>query len=128
MTRKDIFTGYRSRREELHSLTRIAYDWVDGSFVTSKRDAGDLDVVTFINGSLIDAMSATDRQRLAELAEGNRPRLVHGCHSFVVAILPVGHPQRAWYENVSSYWSDTWARVKDRPGLQKGFLEVEGNE
>lgn len=128
MTRKDIFNGYRDRREQLHLLTRVAHEWVDGSFVTSKRDAGDLDVVTFIDGELIDGMSPADRQRLAALADGTLPRLVHGCHSFVVAIRPAGHPQRAFFERVESYWATQWARVKGRPGLEKGYLEVEGNQ
>lgn len=128
MTRRDIFNGYRGRREQLHSLTRVAFEWVDGSFVTSKRDAGDLDVVTFIDGSLIDAMPAADRQQLMALAEGSQPRLMHGCHSFVVAMRPVGHPQRAWYEQVEAYWSLQWAMVKGRPDLRKGYLAVEGNK
>src|SRR3954452_15377682 len=55
-SRMAIFTGWRMHRESLQNVVPGMYQWIDGSFVTSKLDPGDIDVVTFIDGVQYDAM------------------------------------------------------------------------
>jgi hypothetical protein len=122
LTRKDIFDGWRRRREELLDIIPIEQEWVDGSFVTAKRDARDLDVVVFLDGATHDALPEADRKRIRILTVGIEPRLRFGCHSFAVAVWPLGHPHRPGYEQASGYWDRQWSR--DRTAPEKGYLDV----
>jgi hypothetical protein len=125
LTRKELYGGWRRRREELASILEFESEWVDGSFVTAKRDAGDIDVVVLAEAAKIDALSREDKERVAELATGLRSRLVFGCHSFLLAEVPEGHPNHDRYIRMRGYWDDFWSRRRDSAG-GKGYLEVRG--
>lgn len=60
LTRKNIFDGWRRRREQLLELVQVEQEWIDGSFVTSKRDPSDLDVAVFIDGQKFDNLPIPD--------------------------------------------------------------------
>jgi hypothetical protein len=122
LTRKDIFDGWKRRQEELLELVPIHQEWIDGSFVTSKRDAGDLDVVVFLDGPTVDALPLNDRKRVSALTMGAEPVLRFGCHSFLVPLWPEGHPLHQHYLQASGYWDRLWSR--DRRAPEKGYLDV----
>jgi hypothetical protein len=122
LTRKVIFDGWRRRHEELLDLVAVEQEWVDGSFVTAKRDAGDIDVAVFINGDDVNGLSLADRKRVAELTYGLIPKLRFGCHSFLVLVWPEGHPGHDAYLRSSGYWDRKWSDDKIAP--EKGYLDV----
>lgn len=126
-TRSDIYSGWRERRAKMFEILEPEWEWVDGSFVTSKSDASDVDIASFVDGSAYDALDSGDRANYDDLAESRqsvRPELLYGCHSFVVAIYPEGHPYWQHYMAFRGYWDWEWSRDKVAPG--KGFLEVRG--
>lgn len=122
LTRKNIFDGWRRRREQLLDLVQVEQEWIDGSFVTSKRDPGDLDVVVFIDGQTFDNLPIPHRQKVFALTAGPRPLLQFGCHSFFVAVWPHTHARHADYLHSSGYWDRLWSR--DRTAPEKGYLDV----
>lgn len=125
LTRADIYDGWRRRREELASIVEVAAEWVDGSFVTSKRDAGDIDVVVLADATEIEALNQEEKQRLAALVTGAHPQIAFGCHSFLLPVRPEGHPDYEKYLRMRGYWDEFWSRRRDSDG-QKGYLEVRG--
>jgi hypothetical protein len=122
MTRAGLFDGWRARREELLDLVSIEWEWVDGSFVTSKSNAGDIDVATFIQSDLLDEVDPTQRQRIFELTVGSYPLITFGCHSFLVVIFKPPHPLHPQYLAQVGYWDRQW--TADRSVAGKGYIEV----
>jgi hypothetical protein len=125
MTRRELHSGWRDRREEIADLIAIESEWVDGSFVSSKRDPGDVDVVTFVDGTVYDNLPTGETKRLDELFLRVRTKLRLGCDGFVVPVRQPGHLLRPVYEAQLLYWHRTWSH--DRDGREKGFLDVKGD-
>lgn len=124
LTRSNLFDGWRRRRQELYDLVEVEAEWLDGSFVTAKRDAGDVDVVTLVDADKVDALPVADRQRLFEIGSGARPLIEFGCHSFLLPTYPDGHPLHGRYLHMRGYWDRWWSR--DRHAPEKGYLDVRG--
>lgn len=124
LTRRALFDGWRRRRGELFDIVEIEAEWLDGSFVTSKSDAGDIDVVVLVEATRVDSLAIESRRRLFELTNGPRPLLEFGCHSFIVPTHPEGHSRHANYLESRGYWDRQWSR--DRRAPEKGYLDVRG--
>lgn len=97
---------------------------MDGSFVTAKSNAADLDVVAFYDGRRLDQLPPSQSYELARLLLGPEPVLRFGCHTFVVSVYAEQHPQHERYIRSRGYWDWQWSR--DRSAPEKGFLEVRG--
>jgi len=126
MTRSGLFDGWMRRREELLDLVEVETEWIDGSFVTAKRDAGDIDIVTLIRQDVLDALQVPHRQRVFLLVTGVNPQLVYGCHSFLLGVCDEGDAQFDNYLHRRGYWDRWWSRFNDKPDY-KGYLEVRGD-
>ena len=125
LTRRPIFQGWHRRREELFSLVEVECEWVDGSFVTSKREPGDLDVVAFVSATEIAALTFADRARVVGLTHGAYPQIAFGCHSFLTVVVDESQPaEHHNYLMTRGYWDRWWSR--DRSVAPKGYLEVRG--
>ncbi len=49
-TRKKVFQNYLSYIHDFkNQISNNFYQWIDGSFVTSKLNPNDIDIVTFLN-------------------------------------------------------------------------------
>lgn len=123
-TRTDLYAGWRERRGLLFGVVVVHSEWLDGSFVTAKSDARDVDVVTYIEASHLAALPIPDRQRVLELTVGSRPQLEFGCHSFLVVMYPEPHAQHQQYLTERGYWDRWWSRHRTAP--EKGYLDVRG--
>jgi hypothetical protein len=124
-TRRAIYDGWRQRREELFALVEVEYEWVDGSFVTSKSEPSDLDVVTFVAADRIAALRAADQARVGELTVGAYPRITFGCHSFLTVVTDESQTnEHNFYLWMRGYWDKWW--TDDRTVTSKGYLEVRG--
>lgn len=123
-TRTDLYAGWRERRELLFDVVAVHSEWLDGSFVTAKSDAQDVDVVTYVEASYLAELPVTDRQRVLGLTVGARPQLEFGCHSFLVVMYPQGHAQHQQYLTERGYWDRWWSHHRSAP--EKGYLDVRG--
>jgi hypothetical protein len=96
--------------------------WVDGSYVTTKLDPADIDVVTVFEGGAYDALDDVDRTLLKGLLSHKISQALHGCDSYFFVEYPPGHPARLQYEAAYAYW-DGWFG-QDRGGNPKGYVEL----
>ncbi len=100
--------------------------WIDGSFVTSKLDPGDIDVVTIFDGVAFNGLEPWQSALAQSIMSGHRDRDFWGIDSFAVPrydanVDPVGH---ADYLRQCAYWHHQWGRVRDDDDAVKGYVEV----
>jgi hypothetical protein len=122
-----------TKREELFkkyilyskSLKKICNDkgltqWIDGSFVTKKTDPGDIDVVTFIDFSIIAELNLIDYKYPVSQS-------IFGVDAYIVKIYPSDHKLYTIYQADRAYWMSYFSKTRrNRIGnkLSKGFLEI----
>ncbi len=128
-TRANVFNGWLSCRTAIRSLITIQREHVDGSFISSKPDPADVDVIFLTR--MIDVTTLTDDRRLQlnALLANAKPALK--CDAFlVIEDCPAGHPahgpNKAWWDNLDECWRTPRdkARTPMVGGPTKGFLEV----
>jgi len=122
VTRRPLFESWLALREAIRRLVSIDTEWIDGSYVTTKQDPKDIDVVTHISGPELDALDAPAQATLSGLVSGPVSRHLHGCDSYICAVYPPGHPQHAAYEAAKVYWANWFGH--DRAGQPKGYVEI----
>ena len=123
-TRNKIFQGYLSFCEFLSSHGVINYfQWIDGSFCTSKTNPNDIDVVTFISYDELNNRSPQQQQELIGIANNrNLTKLNFNCDSFVVPIPPPTDKDYPNYTNWKMYWRGVWGF--DRSDIPKGIVKI----
>jgi len=122
LTRRALLDGWRQRTEELLTLIEVESEWINGSFVTTKRDPRDIDMATFVRMDAWDALDVPSRQRVLALTQGPGAKIQFGCDSYLIFISPDGDPMESTYLYWRGYWDRQWSR--DRSGTPKGYVEV----
>ncbi|WP_408638090.1 DUF6932 family protein [Nonomuraea corallina] len=120
--RTAIYGEWRSHRAAMKQLAPVLYQWIDGSFVTSKLSPGDIDVVTFVDGPAYDRLPRWRRDVLTELCNSRGQLSYSHVDSYIVSVFPESDHRASLYRNERDYWHDAWSRF--RPGVAKGYLEV----
>ena len=122
--RRELFNKYLSYSTALKQLCNNAglIQWVDGSFVTKKPEPGDIDIVTFIDFSIVEALNdkLTDYKHPAS-------QNIFGVDAYIVKLYPTEHKYYNLYISDSAYWMNHFNKTRrNRIGnkLQKGFLEI----
>jgi len=121
-SRHRLFRGYLAHRAGLAALIPILSQWVDGSFVSAAESPADIDVVTFMDGTVYDGLPLGVRHVIASLVPGRQTVPAFGCDSYGIFVYPAEHRDFARYASARLYWTSQWA--KDRSGTPKGFIEV----
>lgn len=122
-TRQELYDKWLLHRAAIESLVPIQRQWIDGSYVTSKVDPADVDVVTFVDGADVEALDPAQLALLESLTSGHETRDQWGVDSFLVATYAEGHPARAVSRRAEGSWRRLWTSVKGTD-QSKGFLEV----
>jgi len=132
-SRPSIAEGFLRLRATAAEVGVSATQWVDGSFVTSKLNPGDIDVVSFIHSDVLDKLDAPGRQFVVEtLAAGPKAKPRYRTDSYFVPVYDSTHPFFAQYESVRSYWRKWFGRGRPTAGTNgetpdgphKGMLEI----
>ena len=118
------YDAWLRHREALSRIAPVLGQWLDGSFVTSKPDPGDVDVVTFLDGPEFDALPRWRQDLIVQLLQGHDTRDRWGVDSFAVLVYPSGHPGEAQSVRTEEYWSWMWSRSRTHPHRRKGYVEV----
>jgi hypothetical protein len=121
-TRREIFDGWTDLRATMSTVVSLREQWLDGSYVTTKEDPGDADLVVHLNGDEIEALDSIAEATLKGLVAGAGSRAAWRCDSYPLVEYPSGHPLRALYEESRSYWRTFFGH--DRSGVPKGIVEV----
>jgi Family of unknown function (DUF6932) len=122
-TRRGLFDQALELLDAIRQIVPVSALWIDGSFVTTKEDPGDIDLVSHLDGEALDALKPIDQMMLGGLISGHWSRDRSGCDSFAVSVYPTGHTARATYEATASWWDSFFG--KDRAGNAKGYVELE---
>jgi hypothetical protein len=98
--------------------------WIDGSFLTEKIDAKDVDLVLRVDGAFYDACDAT--QRAAMDWVGGNLSDTHSCDSYLHFEYAAGDPNYWVGEYMHAYWMKQWgfSRGGDMKGIAVVKLEI----
>lgn len=123
-TRETIFQGYNNFCSFLQSAGITAFSqWVDGSFCSSKEDPNDIDIVTFINESLLNGLPPASQQLLVNLYSSRAGmKTAFHCDSFLVPVPDINAPNRNHFENEKMKWRGVWGF--DRSDNPKGWVLI----
>ena len=112
-TRRDLIDGFHRYIEALMKHAIRFEIWLDGSFVTSKEDPNDIDLVVFAPASELNALPQEDQNRLRGLFDRASIKKVFGCDVLFSV---------AENENMRSYWRGWYGY--DRNEQPKGIARV----
>jgi hypothetical protein len=94
--------------------------WVDGSFVESKDNPNDVDVVFFVSALDWNNLPTDDINFLDDLFEFEC--FSYKTDAYLVFEFPNNHPQYQAYQNWRLYWTSWFSHT--RSGVIKGFIEL----
>ncbi len=123
-TRAPLHTRWLRHRAAILGYVPIVSQWIDGSFVTDKADPGDIDVVTVMTEVDYNALTPVEQSVLGSVLAGKATKAVWSIDSYPVFVVPAGHAAEAAVQKAVDGWHHEWSRVRGRPGVTKGYLEV----
>ena len=122
-TRRPIFVEWCGLRDHIAEITELGIQWLNGSFATRKLDPNDLDLATFLNGSMIETLDEHRQAALNGLVGGGDTENFPRCDSFAIVEYPEDHPMRSAYVVTRDTFEELFFG-RDVSGVQKGFVEV----
>lgn len=127
-TRPQIYEGWQNHLNELQvkGLDDHALILLNGSYVTNKIDAGDIDLAVEISIVELSELSNPEIQKLLNLLQGNKTKSKYFCDAYPVIVLPESHPE---YDTVTKSAFEYWLKWfgTDRNGNQKGHVWSTGD-
>lgn len=124
-TRREVFTQYQSYLEYFQqSITTDFTQWIDGSFVSNKKNPRDLDLVNLLDYRIVEEKKEALYQNF--LSEGSMKE--YGLDAYVVRLYPEGHKFHTRTQPDLAYWNHWFGFSKlnrRRKRFSKGFLEIE---
>jgi hypothetical protein len=121
-TRPKIINGYKQHRAELESLNLDVEQLLDGSFVSTKNDPNDIDLVCFADADAIDRLSPQDQEKFSKLLSGKHTQSIYLCDAYFSPMVPENHPQYNQCRSARKYWMGEFGY--DRNEKPKGVLRV----
>ncbi len=125
--RKMLFQNYLSYIHDFkNQISENFYQWIDGSFVTSKLNPNDIDIVTFVSAENYEKNSS----KLVDF-QGDRIKKEQELDCYFVKEYPVEHKN---YELITHldyvYWLDFFSKAKPKPNARtvkkyaKGIIQI----
>jgi hypothetical protein len=131
--RSTICDGFFLLRREAQSQGLIATQWVDGSFVESKLDPGDIDLVSFIDYDMLNAIMPAVQTFVEQTMNGGEAtKAKYQTHTFLVPSCVPSHPFFPVFDQLRAYWREWFGQTREepiRPGpklrsIPKGIVEL----
>lgn len=122
-SRETIMDGYKRHRSDVASLGIVCTQLLDGSFVSSKADPGDIDMVGFMDMQEVDALGVEDQEKLRLLFSGPQTKGTHFCDAYFVPTVPKDHPNFNAFRSQRKYWMGEFGY--DREDRPKGMIKTE---
>jgi len=123
-SRKVLYDKYVVYSEALkHLLGNInIVQWIDGSFVTKKKNPSDFDIVTFVDASLLKLVGD-------QIDNFKYPSSIEkfGIDAYLVKSYNLSDSNHSLFIGDKMYWFDAFSRTRgNRSGRSypKGFLEI----
>lgn len=119
-TRKAIIEGYKKHSSELKDVVKEYVQFIDGSFVTNKNDPGDIDLVCFMDGDMLDALPPAEQHKLMQLLSGPATKAGYMCDAYYCISYPDTHPKFPATRSQRKYWMGEFGF--DRSDVPKGIV------
>lgn len=132
-TRASIYAGFEQLRHDAEELGLAGTQWVDGSFVESKLNPNDIDVVTFCDYDHLNELDEPGQQFARNCLNGRETTLEkYRSHTFLVISCSCSHPDFTVFERFRAYWRQWFGGTRDAPTdsstigppVSKGIVEM----
>ncbi|RNL55878.1 DUF6932 family protein [Pedobacter jejuensis] len=122
--RSDLYKNYLQYSNDLKTVLQreSLLQWIDGSYVTKKQEPSDIDLVTFIDGTIVDSLEA-----LLEPFKYPQSVVNYGVDAYLVKVYDRGDKRYPLFIGDQIYWMDLFDKTqRSRNGQKhpKGFLEI----
>lgn len=112
--RQQLFSGFVQLRRDAEALGLAGTQWVDGSFVTSKAELGDLDVVTFCDYDLLNRLGPSIQAFYGQALSAKQASIpTYGCDTYALPACGDAHPYFPVFDKMRRYWRKHFATVHD---------------
>lgn len=122
-TRDTLLNGLHSLIRSLESLEIEAALWLDGSFLETKIDPDDVDVILRLSSLDCSRFSNDQFDFLSMLLDEDKSKSRFHCHVFHVIDYPCDHPQHDIGESERHDWRRFFGRT--RADIPKGFVRID---
>lgn len=122
--RKELFEGYLRYNQDLKRLigNQQYKQWVNGSFISTKLNPKDIDLISLIEYQIIDQHEAKLNQFIKQ--EGQK---AYGVDGYIVRVYPKDHPHYIRTQSDLAYWEHWFSnsrKSRNRQRYPKGFIEL----
>ncbi|NJC25687.1 hypothetical protein GGR27_001186 [Lewinella antarctica] len=121
-SRKILFDGYKKFCEDLKLVVGSHQQWIDGSFVTSKKNPNDIDILCFVPTTKL----RPNERSVLNLLESSKE--LYGVDAYVIEVLDSNDSQHKIYEHNKVYWLNQFTKTKKmghrKVQYDKGFLQL----
>ena len=96
--------------------------WIDGSFISTKIDPRDIDLVNLIDFRLVDRY---EKEMMAFIKRAGKEN--YGIDGYIIKIYPSGHEKFARTKSDLIYWQNWFSisrRNRRKQRFPKGFVEI----
>jgi hypothetical protein len=124
-TRRRLYEGYVKYNSDLKGLLKDQkyLQWVDGSFISTRINPRDIDLVNLIDHKLVDTYQDELQQFINRLGKEK-----YGIDGYIVRIYPEGHKNYIRTKSDLIYWENWFSKSKlnrRKQRFAKGFVELE---
>ena len=123
-TRRQIFDEWIELRACICEIVVLGRQWVNGSFVSRKRDPTDIDVATFLDADEVEELDAAHQDTLNSLMGSRSTAGFPRCDSFAIVEYPEGHPIYEASVQTKQVFETTFYGFDRDTCVAKGFIEV----
>lgn len=121
-SRSEIWDGWLRHRIDTEGVGVQYTTLVDGSFVTTKLDPGDVDICILLDADEVNQLGTQARLDLGRLLAGPACKADYRCDVYPLMVHPFRDPRFPATVERLSYWTRVFGI--DRAGRQKSFLLV----
>jgi hypothetical protein len=121
-TRQTILAGYKQYCDDIVEIAGNCAQLIDGSFVSSKNDPGDVDLVMLMDATAVDSLPDAKKSALKALVSGPVTKTTYMCDAYFCPIYPAGHPLSDAARTQRKYWLGEFGY--DRSDVPKGIVHV----
>ena len=121
-TRPAIRDGFFDLRRRAVAHGLCATQWVGGSYVSTKTNPGDVDVVTLAQADHLNALSDDAQLFVREILSRPHGALAFKTDSYLVAVVDAGHPAYGAFEQARRYWRDLLGHTRPLPSPAGGAV------
>jgi len=116
-TRETLWKNYLAFLSELQTVVGTGFfQWIDGSFTTTKLTPRDIDLVTFLNWQVYELHED-------KISDWRKTLKNKGLDGYFVKIYPKNHRLHYLYEADRAFWNYQFS-YNTRTRKNKGFLQL----